>query len=45
VVIDHLAVGAHAVVGAGSVVTKDVPGQVQVVGVPARIVQANIAGK
>jgi acetyltransferase EpsM len=44
VVIDHLTIGAHSVVGAGAVVTKNVPDQVQVVGVPARIVKENIAG-
>jgi acetyltransferase-like isoleucine patch superfamily enzyme len=45
VVIDHLTIGAHSVVGAGSLVTKNVPDRVQVVGVPARIVKENIAGK
>jgi acetyltransferase EpsM len=38
-VLDHLTVGDNAVVGAGAVVTKDVPANVQVVGVPARIVK------
>ena len=45
IVIDKTHVGAHAVVGAGAVVTKDVPNNVQVVGVPARIVKENVAGK
>ena len=45
VVIDHITIGAHSVVGAGAVVVKDVPDHVQVVGVPARIVKENIAGK
>lgn len=45
VVIDHITVGSHSVVGAGAVVTKDVPHNVQVVGVPARIVKENIPGK
>jgi acetyltransferase EpsM len=45
VVIDHITIGSHSVVGAGAVVTKDVPGNVLVVGVPAKIVKENIAGK
>ncbi len=45
VVIDRITIGAHSVVGAGAVVTKDVPDNVQVVGVPARIVKENINGK
>ena len=45
IVIDHITVGSHSVVGAGAVVTKDVPDNVVVVGVPARVVKENIAGK
>lgn len=45
IVIDNIVIGAHAVVGAGAVVTKQVPDNVQVIGVPARIVKENIAGK
>jgi acetyltransferase EpsM len=45
VVTDHVTIGAHSIVGAGAVVTKDVPDNVQVVGVPARIVKENIEGK
>ena len=45
IIIDHVRVGAHSVVGAGAVVTKDVPERVQVVGLPARIVKENIDGK
>ena len=45
VVIDNLKVGAHSIVGAGAVVTRDVPDNVQVVGVPAKIVKENVAGK
>ena len=45
VVIDHITIGSNSVVGAGAVVTKDVPDNVQVVGVPARIVKENIQGK
>ena len=45
IVVDGMTVGAHSVVGAGAVVTKDVPDNVQVVGVPARIVKENIPGR
>ncbi len=43
VVTDRLTVGPEAVVGAGAVVVEDVPGNVQVVGVPARIVKRGCA--
>lgn len=36
VVLPRLTIGADAVVGAGSVVTKDVPAKITVVGIPAR---------
>lgn len=45
VVLDRITIGSHSVVGAGAVVTKDVPDNVQVVGVPAKIVKENIEGK
>ena len=45
VVLDHISVGCHSVVGAGAVVTRDVPDNVQVVGVPAKIVKRDIEGK
>ncbi len=45
VIIDHISIGAHSVIGAGAVVTKDVPDNVMVAGVPARIIKRNISGK
>ena len=45
VVIDNITIGAHSVVGAGAVVTKNVPDNVQVLGLPARIVRENINGR
>jgi len=45
IVLDHLTIGENSVIGAGAVVTKDVPANVQVVGVPARIVKRNVEGK
>ncbi len=45
VVVDHITVGAGCVVGAGAVVVEDVPDNVQVVGVPARIVKTGIDGR
>jgi sugar O-acyltransferase (sialic acid O-acetyltransferase NeuD family) len=44
-VLDHISVGSHSIVGAGAVVTKNVPDNVQVVGIPAKIVKQNIDGK
>lgn len=45
VVLDRISAGKHSVIGAGAVVTRDVPDNVQVVGVPARIVKEKIEGK
>ena len=39
IVLDGVSIGEGSVVGAGAVVVKDVPGKVQVVGIPARIVK------
>ncbi len=44
-VLDRKTVGAHSIVGAGAVVTRDVPAHVQVTGVPARVVKEQVAGK
>ena len=35
----HVTIGEHSLVGAGSVVTKDVPGGVLVYGNPARVIK------
>jgi acetyltransferase EpsM len=45
VIIDRVRIGANSVVGAGAVVTKDVPPNVQVVGAPARIVKEGVVGR
>jgi sugar O-acyltransferase (sialic acid O-acetyltransferase NeuD family) len=45
IVLDHINIGSHSVIGAGAVVTRDVPDNVQVVGIPAKIVKENISGK
>ena len=44
VISDHLQVGKESVVGAGSVVTRSIPANVLVAGVPARVVQTGVAG-
>lgn len=41
-VVDHVSVGAGSFVSAGAVVTRDVPERVQVAGVPARVVKADV---
>ena len=45
IVVDRISIGARSVVGAGALVTKDVPARVQVIGAPARITKRNIDGK
>lgn len=40
-IIDHITIGKHSFVGAGAAVVKDVPDNVVVVGVPAKILRKN----
>ena len=40
IILDHISVGKGSVVGAGAVVTKDVPDNVQVLGIPARVTKS-----
>jgi acetyltransferase-like isoleucine patch superfamily enzyme len=42
IVLEDRAIGAGSLVGAGSVVTRDVPDRTQVQGVPARVVRSDI---
>ena len=39
-----LSIGSNSVVGAGSVVTKDVPDNCLVLGVPAKLIRTGIPG-
>lgn len=45
VVVDRVSIGDESVVGAGAVVVEDVPPNVQVVGIPARIVKRDVHGR
>ncbi len=38
-IIDNVRIGEHAFIGAGSLVTRDVPDLVQVVGMPAQVIR------
>jgi len=39
IILDGVTIGPHAVIGAGSVVTKDIPADSIAVGVPARVMR------
>ncbi|MGB2896937.1 MAG: acetyltransferase [Anaerolineales bacterium] len=45
IILDRVTIGRQVVVGAGALVTKDVPDNVQVMGVPARITKQGIEGR
>jgi acetyltransferase-like isoleucine patch superfamily enzyme len=38
-ILDGVHIGAHAIIGAGSVVTKSVPANATVAGVPAKVIR------
>ena len=39
IVLPHVKIGNNVIVGAGSVVTKDIPDNSMVVGVPAKVIK------
>lgn len=42
IVLERITIGGYSVIGAGAVVTRDVPQHVQVMGIPARITKENV---
>jgi hypothetical protein len=45
IVLDRITIGKQAVIGAGAVVTRDIPDRVQVTGIPAKVTKENIEGR
>lgn len=45
IIIDGLQIGSNSIIGAGAVVTRNVPDNVQVVGIPARVVKEGVNGR
>lgn len=45
IILDNLTIGAHCVVAAGALVTRDLPDRVQAMGFPAKITKENIDGR
>ncbi len=44
IILEQRRVGEQSIVGAGALVTRDVPDRTQVIGMPARVVEENVAG-
>ena len=45
IVIDHITIGKNSIIAAGAVVTKDVPENVLVAGIPAKVIKENVDRK